>query len=39
MFSSRNKKNIDTFLVEKAPYQELCKSAPLSRPMQIFLSL
>ena len=24
MFSSRNKKNIDTFWLKKAPYQELC---------------
>ena len=24
MFTSRNKKNIDTFWLEKAPYQELC---------------
>ena len=23
MFSSKNKKNIDTFLLKKAPYQEL----------------
>ena len=24
MFSSRNKKNIDTFWLKKVPYQELC---------------
>ena len=24
MFSSRNKKNIDTLWLKKAPYQELC---------------
>ena len=27
MFSSRNKKNIDTFWLKKAPYQELCDSS------------
>ena len=26
MFSSRNKKNIDTFWMKKVPYQELCIS-------------
>ena len=26
MFSSRNKKNMDTFWLKKAPYQELCTS-------------
>ena len=29
MFSSRNKKNIDTFWLKKAPYQELCLNALL----------
>ena len=27
MFSSRNKKNIDTFWWKKEPYQELCNAA------------
>ena len=26
MFSSRNKENIDTFWLKKAPYQELCEN-------------
>ena len=29
MFSSRNKKNIDTFWLKKAPYQELCIQSDL----------
>ena len=28
MFLSRNKKNIDTFWLKKAPYQELCPPLP-----------
>ena len=30
MISSRNKKNIDTFWVKKAPYQDLCKCPKIS---------
>ena len=26
MFSSRNKKNMATFMLKKAPYQELCQN-------------